>query len=95
MNTRHTSLHLPSHCATKFVKQVPVVVLSESEPLRVFSADGQPLLEISYDGKAPAIRLAQDDVRFECSGALDLAARSITMSATEDVTVQGRTIRLN
>ena len=39
------------------VKQVPVVVLSESTSLAVVTADGRPLLEITCDANGPTIRL--------------------------------------
>jgi hypothetical protein len=84
-----------THLVEPTVTHMPVVVLSESTNLTVVSADGRPLLEIRCDANGPSIRMAQDNLRIECPGQLDLAAKSITMQATEDVVIQGRTIRLN
>ncbi len=88
---------LPRHTRVpeKPVRHVPVVVLAKSECLTVVSSEGQPLLEISYNDNGPSIRLAQDSLRLECPGTLDLAAKNIMLQASEDVTVQGQTIRLN
>ncbi len=72
-----------------------VMVLPEGEELTIVGSDGQPLLEIASGEKGPVIRMAHDDLRIECPGQLDLAARAITLEASEDVTVRGRTIRLN
>lgn len=72
-----------------------VMVLPEGESLTIVTSDGRPLLEIASGENGPEIRLAQDDLRIECPGQLDLAAKAITMSASGDVTVRGQTIRLN
>ena len=72
-----------------------VLVLPEGESLTIVGSDGQTLLEIASGAKGPEIRLAHDNLRIECPGQLDLAAGAINLEASEDVTVQGRTIRLN
>lgn len=72
-----------------------VMVLEERESLMIVDSNGKPLLKIESGEKGPTIRLAQDDLRIECPGQLNLAADSITMEATRDVTVRGKTIRLN
>lgn len=71
------------------------MVLEERESLMIVDSSGKPLLEITSGEKGPTIRLAQDDLRIECPGQLNLAAEAITMEASEDVTVRGKTIRLN
>jgi hypothetical protein len=72
-----------------------VMVLPDGECLTIVDSSGKPLLEILSGDKGPTIRLAQDDLRIECPGQLDLAAEAITMEASEDVTLRGKTIRLN
>ena len=72
-----------------------VLVLPEGESLTIVGSDGQTLLEIASGAKGPEIRLVHDNLRIECPGQLDLAAGAINLEANEDVTVQGRTIRLN
>ena len=72
-----------------------VMVLPEGECLAIVDSSGKPLLEIAGGENGPVIRLAQNDLRIECPGQLDLAAEAITMEASEDVTVRGKTIRLN
>ena len=69
--------------------------LAEGESLTIVDSNGQPLLEIMTGEKGPKVRFAHDDLRIECAGQLDLAAQTITMEASEDVTVRGKTIRLN
>lgn len=71
------------------------MVLPEGESLAIVDSNGKPLLEIASGENGPVIRLAQDDLRIECPGQLDLAAEAITMEASEDVTVRGKKIRLN
>jgi len=72
-----------------------VMMLPEGESLAIVDTKGKPLLEIACGDNGPVIRLAQDDLRIECPGQLDLAAEAITMEASEDVTVRGKKIRLN
>jgi hypothetical protein len=74
---------------------LPVVVLPETQPLTIVAASGQPLLQIVSTAHGPTIRLVQDHLRIETSGQLEMAARSIRFEASEDVRLQGRTIRLN
>lgn len=74
---------------------LPVVVLSQCETIKVVTAAGRPLLEISCDAQGPSIRLSQDNLRIECPGQLDFAAETIRIEASNDVAVKGRTIRLN
>jgi len=95
MNSPNLMISSPTSDAALAVKHIPVVVLSKSECLHVVGADGQPLLDIAYTNDGPCIRLAREQIRFDCSGELNLAAASISLQASEDVTIQGRTIRLN
>ena len=92
--------HTPMHqrriaVTTSPARSVPVVVVSPSESLRIVTSSGQPLLEITYDAKGPSIRLAQEHLKLECPGSLNLSAASISMQSKEDVTIKGKTIRLN
>jgi len=72
-----------------------VMVLPDGQSLTIVDSRGHTLLEIASGDNGPVIRLTQNDLRIDCPGHLELAADAITMQASEDVTVRGKTIRLN
>jgi hypothetical protein len=82
----------------------PSVVLEKDESLRVYSSDGQPMLEIYQEKRGPVVRLLTDDMNLDLKGRLKIDARSIEIAAkqggikivaTDDVVVQGEMIKMN
>lgn len=80
------------------------LTLRSDEAIRVTTEDGAPLLELRGSDQGPIVRLLREDVRVEAPGKLELRAQSlalhasngpVTISASDEVTVQGEVIRLN
>jgi hypothetical protein len=78
--------------------------VARDEAVRVAGADGRPLLEIVQEDHGPVVRLLDGDVNLEVAGGLRLDAQRIELHArrggvevraSDDVVVQGETIRLN
>ena len=89
----HSIPELPIRPVDRHARRV--MVLADGQSLTILNAKGRPLLEITSGEKGPEVRLVQDDLRIDCSGKLDLTAQQITLQASEDVVLQGKTIRLN
>ena len=73
----------------------PTVVFHKNETIRIVTSEGRSLLEITQDDAGPVIRLARPDIVLDVPGKLDIAAAEISLRASGDVVVGGRTIRLN
>ncbi len=71
------------------------IVVRNNETVRIAASDGKTLLEIGHNHLRPVVRLAQADVRIDVPGKFHVAAEEISLTAREDVVVNGRTIRLN
>ena len=78
--------------------------LKRDEALRVLNQAGEELLEVFEDESGPVVRLLQDGVNIDLPGELRLSAKSIelvakrgpaTITASDDVVVQGEAIHLN
>ncbi len=82
----------------------PTVTLERDETVRVETREGQRLLEIRSDDSGPIVRLLDDDVSLDLKGRMKIKASSIAIqakqgavkiTATNDVEVQGETVKLN
>ncbi|MEZ4453353.1 MAG: hypothetical protein R3B09_28070 [Nannocystaceae bacterium] len=80
------------------------IELKPDESIQVVASSGAPVLEVRPGAEGPVVRLLRADVRVELPGALEIAAGSIALEATEgkveikasdDVVVQGELVRLN
>jgi hypothetical protein len=80
------------------------VELQRDECLRVRARDGQSLVELHQSEDGPVVRLLQDSVEVELPGDLRLSADDIALQArqgrvsvraTDDVVLEGETVRLN
>ena len=83
---------------------VATIALKSDEAILVTTAEGAPLLELRGTDQGPVARLLSMDADIEAAGQLRLSAKSIEINATEgsvtlhasdDVTVKGESIRLN
>jgi hypothetical protein len=83
---------------------VATIALKSDEAILVTTAEGAPLLELRGTDQGPVARLLTTTADLEAPGALRLTARSIelnatggsvTINASDDVTVKGESIRLN
>lgn len=83
---------------------VATIALKSDEAILVTTADGAPLLELRGTDQGPVARLLTTTADLEAPGDLKLTARSIelnatggsvTINASDDVTVKGESIRLN
>ncbi|MFW6206632.1 MAG: hypothetical protein ACOC5J_01730 [Gemmatimonadota bacterium] len=85
-------------------REKAAVELERDECLRVRARDGQSLVEIHQSEDGPVVRLLQDSVEVELPGDLRLSADDIALQArqgrvsvraTDDVVLEGETVRLN
>lgn len=94
-----TPSHQPADCAQAAARaaETPnqVLAIASDQCLTIVDHSGQPLLKISTGEDGPSIQLVHENLRIDCPGKLNFSAQEICMTATEDVTVQGKTIRLN
>lgn len=83
---------------------VATIALKSDEAILVTTAEGAPLLELRGTDQGPVARLLTTTADVEAPGDLRLSARSIELNATggsvtihasDDVTVKGESIRLN
>ncbi len=83
---------------------VATIALKSDEAILVTTAEGAPLLELRGTEQGPVARLLTTTADIEAPGELRLTARSIelnatggsvTINASDDVTVKGESIRLN
>ena len=81
-----------------------ILELQPDEVVRIHGSRGEPLIEVRQHDSGPLIRLLSEDINLELPGKLKLVAKSIelaatqggvTISASDDVTVKGETIKLN
>jgi hypothetical protein len=96
---RQSPSHQPADCgqAAARAAETPnqVLAIASNQCLTIVDDSGQPLFKISAGENGPAIQLMHENLRIDCPGKLDFSAQEICMTATQDVTVQGKTIRLN
>lgn len=78
--------------------------LQDDEAIRVHARDGQELLEVSMSDSGPVVKLLTTEVAISLPGALTISAERIALqarrgevvvSATDDVVIEGTTVRLN
>jgi hypothetical protein len=83
---------------------VATIALKSDEAILVTTTEGAPLLELRGTDQGPVARLLTMDADIEAPGQLRLSAKgielnategSVTINASDDVTVKGESIRLN
>jgi hypothetical protein len=83
---------------------VATIALKSDEAILVTTAEGAPLLELRGTDQGPVARLLTTTADLEAPGDLRLTAKSIelnatggsvTINASDEVTVKGESIRLN
>ena len=98
------TLVAPDAPAPKARSSPPTLVLGPDETLRILSHDGRPLVEVSYGGDGPQVKLLPAGAHITVAGKLQVDAEAIELRASagnvhiesrEEVVVRGEIVRIN